>query len=323
MAKLLDRVRSSVRVRNLGIRTEQAYVSWVRRFVLFQGTRHPREMGETEIEAFLEHLAVERGVAASTQNQARSALLFLYREVLGLERKGLDEVVRAKRPPKRPVVLTREEVREVVGYLQGVHRLAALLLYGSGLRLMECLRLRVKDLDFRYAEIEVRDAKGGRDRVVPLPESAAPELKRHLAEVRRRWRIDREEGRGKASSLPKALERKEPGAAESWPWQFVFPSKKYSEDPRSGEYRRHHLHPSTIQRAFKRAVERSGVAKRASCHTLRHSFATHLLEQGYSIRTVQDLLGHKSVKTTQIYTHVLNRGHGGVRSPADLLDEDA
>jgi integron integrase len=303
----------------MGIRTEQAYVSWVRRFVLFHGKRHPKEMGEREIGEFLRHLAVEREVAASTQNQARAALVFLYREVLRLERAGLSEVVRAKRPAKRPVVLSQDEVREVLGFLHGMHRLVTLLLYGSGLRLMECLRLRMKDLDFGHGEIEVRDAKGGRDRVVPLPESVAPALGRHLAQVRERWEVERRRGRGKASSLPYALERKEPAAAGSWSWQFVFPAKKESRDPRSGEVRCHHLHPSTIQRAFKMAVRRAGLTRRATCHSLRHSFATHLLEQGYSIRTVQELLGHKSVKTTQIYTHVLERARGRVRSPADLL----
>lgn len=316
--RLLDQVRDKIRVKHYSIRTEQAYLDWVKRFVLFHGKRHPEAMGAAEVEAFLTHLAVERNVASSTQNQALSAILFLYKEVLGKDLPWLENVERAKRPARLPVVLTPAEVRAVMAHLDGRHRVMAGLLYGAGLRLMECVRLRVKDVDFAYQQITVRDGKGNKDRVTMLPQSVVEPLRDHLAKVRILHGRDVEEGFGEVY-LPFALERKYPRAGREWGWQYVFPATKRSVDPRSGKERRHHIDEQSLQRAVKNAVRLAGVNKQASCHTFRHSFATHLLESGYDIRTVQELLGHNDVSTTMIYTHVLNKGGKGVRSPLDHL----
>src|SRR6266545_129779 len=317
--KLLTLVRRAIRLRHYSRHTEEAYVAWVRRFVRFAGLRHPSELGEAEVRAFLEHLAERDGVSASTQNQAVAALLFLYEAVLG-RRLALspDGIVHAKELQRLPVVLSREEVRAVVAQLRGVARLVGLLLYGSGLRLLECLSLRVKDVDFHRGEIRVRGGKGGVDRVVPLPVRVQGPLADHLARCRARHARDVERGAGRVA-LPGAFERKVAGSATEWAWQRVFPALRTQRDPWSGQERRHHLHESAIQRAVREAVRRAGIAKRATCHTFRHSFATHLLEAGSDIRTVQELLGHRDVRTTMIYTHVLNRGGLGVRSPADTL----
>ena len=316
--KLLDQVRAKIRLKHYSIRTEQAYVDWIRRYILFHGKRHPQEMGKPEVEQFLSHLAVERNVAASTQNQALSAILFLYKEVLEKNIGWLDDVERAKRPARLPVVLTAAEVRAVLAHLEGRHRLMANLLYGAGLRLMECVRLRVKDLDFEYRQITVRDGKGQKDRLTMLPDALAGPLQTHLADVKILHEQDLQEGFGNVY-LPFALERKYPNAGREWGWQYVFPASQRSIDPRSNIERRHHLDEQTLQRAFKSAVRASGITKPASCHSLRHSFATHLLMAGYDIRTVQELLGHKDVSTTMIYTHVLNRGGKGVVSPLDAI----
>jgi integron integrase len=314
--RLLDRVRSAIRVRHYSIRTEQAYVQWIRRFILFHRKRHPAEMGGAEIAAFLTHLAVEGNVAESTQNQALNAIVFLYRVVLETEIDDLGQVVRARKPRRLPVVLTLAETRAVLSRLEGVHRLAAELLYGAGLRLLECVRLRVKDLEFARGEIVVRDGKGRRDRVTMLPERVRKGLSVQLALARAIHEADLSAGFGSVY-LPTALARKYRGADRDWPWQYVFPSEKRARDPRSGVVRRHHLSESTLQRAVKRTIREAQIVKPASCHSLRHSFATHLLENGYDIRTVQELLGHRSVTTTMVYTHVLNRGGKGVRSPLD------
>jgi len=314
--KLLDQVRDAIRLRHYSIRTEQVYTDWIRRFILFHKKRHPGEMSEVEVSQFLTHLAREGNVAASTQNQALSALLFLYKEVLNQKIGWLDKVERAKKPPKLPVVLSQEEVRRIFRHLAGVDKLMASLLYGSGLRLMECLRLRVKDIDFQYAQIVVRDGKGGKDRVTMLPVNLAEPLQRHLLRMKTQHDQDLEDGFGTVH-LPFALARKFPNAEREWAWQYVFPSSRLSIDPRSGKKQRHHRAEGILQQAIKRAVRASGVAKPASCHTLRHSFATHLLERGSDIRTVQELLGHKDVSTTMIYTHVLNRPGIGVKSPMD------
>jgi len=314
--KLLDQVRGKIRLKHYSIRTEQAYVDWIRRFILFFGKRHPRDLGAAEVEQFLTHLAVEGNVAASTQSQAKSALLFLYREVLDNELPWLDNVERAKVPKRLPVVLTREEVMAVLTRLEGTHWLVASLLYGTGLRIMEALRLRVKDVEFSRKEILVRDGKGFKDRVTMLPVALAAPLAEHLKRVKALHEQDLAAGRG-AVYLPYALERKYPGAARDWAWQYVFPSAGLSEDPRTGIVRRHHLQDQAVQRAMRQAVRDAGVDKPATPHTLRHSFATHLLEGGYDIRTVQELLGHADVSTTMIYTHVLNKGGRGVTSPLD------
>jgi integron integrase len=318
---LLDQLREAIRRKHYSIHTEQSYVDWVRRFILFHKTkqgfiRHPKDMGVPEIEAFLTYLAVKRKVAASTQNQALSALLFLYREVLHIQLPDTIDAARAKKPQRLPVVLTKEEANKVIACTQGVHRLMAQLLYGSGLRLMECLRLRVKDLDFERQQIIVRDGKGMKDRVTLLPQKVEDGLRRHLRYVRLIHEDDLAAGYG-GVYMPNALERKYPSAGKEWIWQWVFPAKKLSRDPRSGIMRRHHADPSTLQKAIRRAAKLARVEKPVSPHVFRHSFATHLLESGYDIRTVQELLGHKDVKTTMIYTHVLNRGPLTVRSPLD------
>jgi len=315
--RLLDQVRGRIRLKHYSLRTEQAYLDWIRRFIRFHGRRHPREMGAAEVGAFLTHLAVEGKVAASTQNQAKSALLFLYRQVLDCELPWLDNVERAKAPKRLPVVLTQTEVQALLTRLRGTHWLLASLLYGAGLRLMEGLRLRVKDVDFKRKEILVRDGKGFKDRVTMLPMALVEPLRAHLERVRELHRRDLAAGLG-AVYLPYALERKYPNAACEWIWQYVFPSIKLAVDPRSGETRRHHVQDQALQRAVKQAVRDADLSKPATPHTLRHSFATHLLEGGYDIRTVQELLGHSDVSTTMIYTHVLNKGGRGVVSPLDL-----
>jgi integron integrase len=314
--KLLDQMREVLRLKHMSFRTEEAYVSWVRRFILFHDKRHPKDMGAEEIRAFLIHLAVRDKVAASTQNSALNALVFLYRHVLKQPFPDLGEVERAKRPRRVPTVFTMEEVTTVLAQLTGVHRLMASLLYGAGLRLMECVRLRVKDVDFAYHQITVRDGKGQQDRVTILPQSVDQTLQRHLAKVKLLHEEDLAEGYGEVY-LPYALARKYPHAGTSWVWQYIFPASRRSIDPRPGIEHRHHLLEAVLQRAVKRAIHQAKIPKRGSCHTLRHSFATHLLERGYDIRTVQELLGHKDVSTTMVYTHVLQRGGKGVRSPLD------
>ena len=314
--KLLDQLRARMRRLGLSVRTEEAYVGWVRRFILANDKRHPRELGARQVESFLTHLATRAHVSASTQNQALSALLFLYREVLQQELPWMDDIRRAKRPERLPVVLSREEVAALLAEMTGVSWLMASLLYGSGLRLMECVRLRVQDVDLLRREIVVRHGKGGKDRRTMLPAMLIEPLQNQFAEARRIHERDLRAGFGEVW-LPDALARKYPNAAREWSWQYLFPASTRSTDPRSGIVRRHHLDESVLQRAVKTAVRRARIAKPATCHTLRHSFATHLIEDGYDIRTVQELLGHKDVSTTQIYTHVLNRGGLGVYSPLD------
>ena len=316
--RLLDRVREANRLRHGSRSTEKSYVAWIRRFIVFHGKRHPAEMGAPEVVQFLSSLAVEGRVAASTQNQALSALLFLYRHVLQQELPWLDEVVRARRPKHLPIVLTRDEVRAVISKLDGAPRLMAALLYGSGLRLLECARLRVQDIDFAMNQIVVRDGKGAKDRVTVLPTVAKEPLRRYLLKVKRQHEADLALGAGWVE-LPWALARKYPNAGREWPWQWTFPATRFYLDRATGQRRRHHLHETVLQRAVLDAVRRAGLSKRATPHTFRHSFATHLLEDGRDIRTVQELLGHNDVSTTMIYTHVLNRGPSGVTSPADRV----
>jgi integron integrase len=316
MSRLLEQVREAVRTRHYSIRTEEAYVRWIREYILFFGKRHPSELGASEIGVFVSHLAVKRNVAASTQNQALSALLFLYREVLGLAVEWVDDVERAKRPRRLPVVFTRDEVKAVLGHLRSETWLMASLLYGSGLRLMECVRLRVKDVDFAQLQITVREGKGQKDRVTVLPPPLAEPLRRQLERARALHEKDVREGFGRVY-LPYALERKYPNAEREWCWQYVFPASKRSIDPRTGLEQRHHIAETALQKAVKAAVRAAVVDKPGSCHTLRHSFATHLLEAGYDIRTIQELLGHADVSTTMIYTHVLNKGGRGVKSPLE------
>ena len=306
------------RQRHYSYRTEVAYLHWIRRFILFHGKRHPREMGEEEITAFLTHLAVDRAVSAATQNQALSAVLFLYKQVLEREIGLIQGVTRAKRNLRLPVVMTREEVQSVLQRLEGRDWLMASLMYGSGLRVMECIRLRVKDIDFGFAQILVRDGKGRKDRVTPLPHALVPALKERLETVKRLHRSDLDDGFGEVS-LPDGVARKYPNAARELAWQYVFPASKRSRDPRTGDWKRHHIDVSVPQRAVHQAVRAAGLNKPVTCHTLRHSFATHLLAAGHDIRTIQELLGHKDVRTTMIYTHVLGRGGQGVFSPLDTL----
>lgn len=314
--KLLDEVRERIRFKHYSIRTEKSYVDWIRRFILFHGKRHPRDMGAPEVEAFLTHLAARKNVAASTQNQAFSALLFLYRDVLGQQLDAVQNVERARKPARLPVVLTGSEVHAVLAHLDGMNWLMASLLYGSGLRLMECVRLRIKDVEFSRGEILVHNGKGAKDRVTMLPEALLDPLAQQVRRTEERHRQDLAAGYG-AVWLPHALARKYPAAPTEPGWQYVFPASRLSVDPRSGITRRHHADEQGLQRSVKKAVRRAGLRKPASCHTFRHSFATHLLESGYDIRTVQELLGHSDVRTTMIYTHVLNRGGKGVRSPLD------
>ena len=314
--KLLDQLRSFMRTRRYSLRTEQAYLDWIRRFILFHGKRHPRDMGENEIVEFLTHLAAERNVSASTQNQALSALLFLYQQFLERKLGRLDGALRTSRPARLPVVLTRDETRSVLAHVRPPYRLMAELLYGSGLRLLECARLRVKDVDFGYGRIVVRDGKGQKDRVTMLPGRLRRPLQEHLTHAKAVHERDLQLGFGTVY-LPDALERKYSNASRSWMWQYVFPAAKRSVDPASGRVQRHHVQEKLLQDAVKKAVLAAGINKPASCHTFRHSFATHLLEDSYDIRTVQELLGHKDVRTTMIYTHVLNRPGIGVKSPLD------
>jgi integron integrase len=314
--RLLDRVHSVARVRHLSIGTERAYTDWIKRFILFHKKRHPQEMGADEIRQFLSHLAVDGKVAASTQNVALCAILFLYRDVLGIELPYVEGIQRAKRPARVPVVFTRAEAAALLSHLSGTHKLIAGLLYGSGLRLMEALRLRVKDLDFEYMEILVRDGKGEKDRRTILPRPLIEPLRQQLDRVKVLHECDLHDGFG-AVYLPYALGRKYPNAAREWAWQYVFPSAKLSTDPRSGVTRRHHASADSVQREVKRAIRLARITKHGGCHTLRHSFVTHLLEDGYDLRTIQELLGHSDVRTTQIYTHVLNKGGRGVRSPLE------
>ncbi len=316
--KLLEQVQARIRVKHYSIRTERAYLDWVKRYILFHQKKHPAQMGAQEVEAFLSHLAVEGNVAASTQNQAKSALLFLYREVLEIDLPWLDNVTKARVPQRLPVVLTHAEVRSLLDRLEGSQWLMASLLYGAGLRLLECVRLRVKDIEFERGELIVRDGKGQKDRMTMLPAKLIEPLRTHIERVKRLHEEDLAAGYGEVY-LPNALNRKYPNGGKMWGWQYVFPSSRFSLDPRSNVTRRHHTDEKGLQRAVKRAVHAAGIVKPATPHTLRHSFATHLLQSGYDIRTVQELLGHNDVSTTMIYTHVLNKGGKGVNSPLDFL----
>lgn len=318
--RLLEQLRDAVRRRHYSLRTEETYVHWVKRFIYFSGKRHPAELGAGEVTAFLNYLARERDVAAATQNQALSALLFLYKEVLGQPLPWLDELDRARRPARVPTVLTRQEVQRLLAKLHGTRWLMASLLYGAGLRLRECLKLRVKDVDFEYRQIVVRDGKGAKDRVTMLPAAVIEQLKAHLVHVKALHERDLAEGYGDVE-LPNALARKYPRAQYEWAWKFVFPSPRFSTDPRTGVIRRHHVYENYLVRGVKEAARAACIAKHVSCHTLRHSFATHLLEAGYDIRTVQELLGHADVSTTMIYTHVLNKGGRAVASPLDRAEQ--
>jgi integron integrase len=317
LRKLLDSVRIAIRVRNYSHRTEEAYVGWVKRFIVFHGNRPPETMGAFHVQQFVDDLVIRRRVSASTQNQAIGGILFLYKEVLNKDIGWIANITRAKKPVRVPVVLSRHEVKTVLDGLKGVQRLMASLLYGAGLRLSECIDLRVKDIDFEREQVIVRGGKGGKDRVTVLPRSIREPLERHLERVRKLHERDR--ASQIRATFPMALEHKYPNAALEWGWQYVFPGASLFVDKETGEFRRHHVHESVLQRAVKEAVRKSGIAKPATCHTFRHSFATHLLESGYDIRTVQKLLGHKDVRTTMIYTHVLGGGELGVKSPADML----
>ncbi len=315
--RLLDRVREAIRVRHYSYRTEEQYVGWVRRYILFHGKRHPRDLGAEEVEAFLSSLAVQGNVAAATQNQALAAVLFLYRHVLKQDLPWINNVVRARKPRRLPLVLTRDETRALLSQLSGIYWLIGTLLYGAGLRLMECLRLRIQDLDFDRGQIMVRAGKGGKDRITVLPSVVVPPLRVHLDSVRDRHSVAIRSGFG-GVELPASVLQKSPAATLEWPWQYVFPALDASLDPRTGIRRRHHVMPSSVQRQMRAALRRCGIGKPATCHTLRHCFATHMLERGYDIRTVQELLGHSDVATTQLYTHVLRKGANGVTSPADF-----
>jgi len=314
--RLLDQVRDRIRRLSYSYRTEKTYVHWIRRFILFHGKRHPTDMGAEEVEAYLTHLAVKRRVSASTQNQALSAILFLYRQVLETELPWMENIVRAKRPKRLPVVLSRGEVGAVLGHLQEPFWLMASLLYGSGLRVSECLRLRIKDLDFEYRQVTVRNGKGAKDRVTMLPDTLTGPIHARMQRLTTLFGSDRD-SEVAGASMPVALARKYPAARREWSWQFLFPARRPARDHESGLQVRHHAHEKPLQRAVRSAVRNAGINKPASCHTFRHCFATHLLENGYDIRTVQELLGHKDVSTTMIYTHVLKKGGRGVRSPLD------
>ncbi len=318
-SKFLEQLREVIQTRHYSIRTEQAYVQWVKRFILFHHKRHPRDMHDPEVVQFLSHLAVKRKVSASTQNQALNALVFLYRYVLQNPLGDISAASRAKRPLKLPVVLNRDEIRNVLLRLDGTHRLLGALLYGSGLRLLEGLRLRVKDLDFSYSCIHVHDGKGGKDRIVVFPPELHPAFSLHLHQLQSLYQLELDKGTD-GTFIPPALARKYPNAGKEWKWQYVFPAARLSQDPRSTNYGRHHIDMSTFQRAIRRAVLESGITKPATSHTLRHSFATHALENGMDIRSVQEQLGHSSLETTEIYTHVLKRGGRVIRSPlADIF----
>ncbi len=314
--RLMDQVREALRVHHYSLRTEQSYLQWIKRYILFHGKRHPREMGPKEVADFLTHLAVQRNVSASTQNQALAGILFLYKKVLKLDIGWVEEVVRAKTAKRLPVVIDHEVVIRLLNELTGTHKLMAYLIYGSGLRLMECLRLRIKDVDFEYNQLLIRAGKGNKDRAAILPRKLHEPLKQQIALARRYFELDRQEG-APGVELPYALERKYPNAGKEWPWFWLFPAKNHSEDPRSGTIRRHHLYPHTLQRKIRDAAHKLGLSKPVSVHTLRHCFATHMLENGYDLRTIQELLGHNDIRTTQIYTHVIKRGASGARSPLD------
>ena len=315
----MDQVSDVMRLKHYAFRTEQTYVSWIKRFIFFHDKKHPKEMGELEVEAFLTWLAVEKHVSKSTQNQAFNALIFLYREVLKRPLEGRIDAVRSSKKQRLPIVMSKEETQRVLSGMSGTTQLMAKLLYGSGLRLMECIRLRVKDIDFEINEIRVHSGKGDKDRLVPLPESIKPALKIHLERVKLIHENDLSKGYGEVY-LPHALDRKYPNAGKEWTWQYVFPSTKFSRDPRKNIIRRHHMDPSSLDRAIKRAVKLANISKQISSHTFRHSFATHLLQTGTDIRTIQSLLGHNDVSTTMIYTHVLRQGGQGVKSPLDSLE---
>jgi integron integrase len=317
-SKLLGEMRNLIRRKHYSIRTEQAYLQWTKRYILFHGKRHPEEMGGAQIVAFLNHLAVDRKVAASTQNQALNALVFLYKRVLGREELALDNIARAKRPERLPTVFDRSEIERLFVHLEGTSKLVAALLYGAGLRLLEGLRLRIQDIEFQRSQILVRNGKGAKDRVTLLPPDLVQPIRNQMAVARQLHAADLAAGWGKVY-LPYALERKYPKATTQWGWQYLFGAADTSTDPRSGKTRRHHLGESAVQRAVKKAICAAGIHKHGSCHTLRHSFATHLLEDGYDIRTVQELLGHSDVRTTMIYTHVMNKGPLGVKSPLSRL----
>lgn len=316
--KLMAEVRNTLRLHHYSYRTEETYMQWIRRFILFNGKQHPREMGAREIQSFLSDLAVAGRVSASTQNQALSAILFLYQKVLQIDLPWLDDIVRAKRPVRVPVVLTRDEVSLILNAMSGKHWLMASLLYGSGLRLVECLRLRVQDIDSDYLQLTIRDGKGSKDRRTMLAEKLVPHIEQHLKRVRGIYESDIKNGLA-GVSLPYAIDRKYREAAKEWKWQYVFPSRRYAYIHTNMSRRRHHAHSSSLSRAVKVAVREADITKRATCHTFRHSFATHLLESGYDIRTVQELLGHSNVSTTMVYTHVLKRGGRAVRSPLDAI----
>lgn len=316
--KLLDQLRQRLRYKHMSYRTEQAYVGWVRRFILFHNKRHPQEMGKSDIECYLTYLANDCGVSASTHHQALSALLFLYKEVLGVALPWLDEVSRPNRSKRLPVVLSANEVLAVLAHLEGVHHLMVRLLYGTGLRLHEMLMLRIKDVDFEMNQLVVRSGKGDKDRITVLPKSLVAELQQQITQARAIFEQDRATQRN-GVMLPDAIERKYPNAGQEWGWFWLFPAPNESTEPRAGVVRRHHMHHQAIQRAFKTAVARAQIAKPATLHTLRHSFATHLLQSGTDIRTIQSLLGHASVKTTMVYTHVISQGGFGVISPLDRL----
>lgn len=313
--KLLDQLRADLRARHYSLRTEEAYIKWIRQYIRFHHCRHPKDMAEDEINVFIRHLAVNRKVSSSTQNQALCAIVYLYKHIIKKE-VGQLELIWAQKPKKLPVVYTPRETEKILSHMHGEHWLAATLLYGSGLRLMECLRLRIKDVDFGFKQITVIDGKGFKDRITLLPEKIVAPLQAHLKKVRKIHDKDLRMGYG-IVYMPYALERKYPNAAKEFGWQFLFPARRISKDPRTGIKRRHHLHNTVIQKAFQQAGKKAGIIKHGGCHSLRHSFATHLLQNGYDIRTVQELLGHNDIKTTQIYTHVLNRGGLGVKSPAD------
>ena len=316
--KLLDQVREVIRTKHYSFRTEQAYVFWIKKFIFFHKKRHPQEMAAKEINEFLTYLAVKENVSASTQNQALCAIVFLYKQVLKIELQDFGDVTWAKKPKRIPVVFTRKEIKTIFNQLTGMNWLMGMLLYGAGLRLTECLQLRINDIDFEYKEITVHHAKGAKDRVMPLPDQIIEPLKQHINYVKELHDKDIKDGYTSVY-LPYALERKFPNAGKELGWKFVFPATQISADPRSGIRRRHHIHESVFQKALKRAIQKAGITKHASSHTFRHSFATHLLEAGYDIRTVQELLGHNDVKTTMVYTHVLNQRGLAVKSPADLI----
>ena len=316
--KLLDQVRSVIRTMHYSYKTEQAYTDWIRRYICFHHKRHPKDMGAKEISTFLTHLAVKENVAASTQNQALCAIVFLYKHVLNIELADFNNITWAKKPKRLPVVFSSNEASTVLKQLTDSNRIMAMLMYGSGLRLNECLQLRVKDIDFDHKQITVRSGKGNKDRVTLLPEKIIPNLKEQIQFVKKLHEYDLKNG-NVSVYLPYALEKKYPNAGKELGWKFVFPATQISADPRSGIHRRHHIHETVLQRAVKKAIRTAGITKQAGCHTFRHSFATRLLENGYDIRTIQELMGHKSVQTTMVYTHVINKGGMGVKSPVDEI----